>query len=453
MNEPHRFLPAVLALLAAAQFACQKAASAREEFIVALEMGNEVADPTVADWRLGQPVAVGAQWVRVYIPWALVEQQKGVMTWNGTAPAYLPPGAFDLDCEMTGIRSRGLRAIAIVQYTPTWARTGGDIYTPPADPEAYGTFVREVVKRYGDVVRIVEVWNEADNDDSAAPPPNAPPGWTPFWHGTVAQYVGILNAAYDAVKATDSSVVVLSSGLSPLTPPLLARWLDAFFANNPKPKFDWFGWHPYGMVPGTGPDANDGTTNSFRGFELVAARLDSEGYSGTPILLSEFGYRYDASVAEDTIASLLPEAFAVARSSPRIKGLSWFSVKYHGGDGDFGLYSDFGQQRLSFAAFRTFASLTAGYRFDRREAGSDNGAAPQVYRFANAAGKRLWMYYAPFVPPLFSVLEPQAMRIHLSAGAMVTQVDRNGAQLEAIADGAGNVNASATSSPAYLVEP
>ncbi len=150
---------------------------------------------------------------------------------------------------------------------------------------------------------------------------------------------------------------------------------------------------------------------------------------------------------------MLPEAFAVARSSRRVKGLSWFSVKYHGGDGDFGLYSDAGQPRASVAAaFRTFARLTEGYRLEAREAGSDDGAVPKVYRFANAAGKRLWMYYAPFVPPLYSVAEPRTVRIHLSPGAMVTEVDRSGAQLQAFADGAGDVEVPATRSPSYLVE-
>jgi hypothetical protein len=394
----------------------------------------------------------------MYVPWALIEQQKGVLTWKGVNPPYLPPGAFDLDYEMAGLESRGLQAIAIVQYTPSWARAGGDIYTPPTDPQTYGAFVREVVKRYGDVVRVVEVWNEVDMDDSFAPP-SPPPGWSPFWHGSIAQYVGILNAAYDAAKSADPTVVVLSSGLAPLTPPLISQWLDSFFANNPKPKFDWFGWHPYGLVPEAGPEATDGTTNSFRGFEQIAQRLDKEGFTNVPILVSEFGYRYNVSdvsiqaQAEEQVANMLPGTFALARSSSRIKGIVWFSVQYHGGDGDFGLYSDSRRQRIPFKAFKTFASLTAGYRFEARERGADNGTEAQVHRFSNKDGKRLWMIYAPFVPPRFTVAEPQSVTIQVSPGAMVTIVGRDGVQSWVIADSSGKVKVSVTRRPLYLVEP
>lgn len=449
--------PTILGALAALLVACGRdGARDGEEFVVALEVGNEAfIDPAVGNWRLDQAVALGARWVRVNVPWALVEQEKGVLTWTGASPH-----PFDVDHLMAGIRSRGLGAVAIVQYTPTWARSGAfdDVYSPPADPADYGRFAGEVVRRYRDVVRVIEVWNEVDVDDTVQPPWDVPEGWTPFWHGTVPQYVGILNAAYGAVKAAAPEVMVLSSGLSPLEPDSLNPWLDAFFANEPRPRFDWFGWHPYGVVPEAGPDANDGSTSSFRGFERVAERLDREGYADAPIFLSEFGYRQDvpdtsmSNWVEEVVASMLPEAFAVARSSPRVRGLVWFSLQYLGWDGDYGLFTPAREARPSARAFRSFAALAEGYRFVGRESGTDGGAEPQVYRFARGDGKRLWMVYAPFIPPWFTVVEPQSVTIHASPGAVVTIFDRDGAASQAPADDAGNVAIPATHRVTYVVE-
>lgn len=434
-----------------------------DDFVVALEVGNEAfLDPAVADWRLDRAVALGARWVRVSVPWVLVEQEKGVLTWAGTRP-----GPFDVDHLMAGIRSRGLGAVVIVQYTPTWARepgSFGDVYTPPADPADYGRFAGEVARRYGDVIRLLEVWNEVDVDDTLDPPDGAPLGWSPFWHGSVAQYVAILNSAYDAVKAAAPDVLVLSSGLAPLTPHLLERWLHDFFTNEPRPRFDWFGWHPYGMVAEAGPDANDGSTSSFRGFERIAERLDLEGYGGVPVFLSEFGCRQDSddpsmqAWVEEVVATMLPQAFAVARSSPRVKGLVWFSLQYEGWEGDYGLFTrdedtPAREPRPSAASFETFATLTDGYGFEEREAGTDDGSEPEVYRFARRDGKRLWIAYAPFVPPWFGVVEPQDVTIHASPGAVLRIVGRDGEEGQVTVGADGTATILATHRVAYVVEP
>ena len=71
---------------------------------------------------------------------------------------------------------------------------------PPADPGAYAGFVAELARSVPSVGAI-EIWNEADEGE--------------FWAGAPepARYAALLRAAYPAIKAANSDVTVVTTGM------------------------------------------------------------------------------------------------------------------------------------------------------------------------------------------------------------------------------------------------
>ncbi|MBE2266806.1 MAG: hypothetical protein IAE80_01155, partial [Anaerolinea sp.] len=89
-----------------------------------------------------------------------------------------------------------------------WAREPGvnlDAHGPPADPNDYANFVVAIMERYPHMVHAVEVWNEMNLDRE----------WTSTGGLSAANYVELLRTTYQAVKAVDPGVIVVSGALSP----------------------------------------------------------------------------------------------------------------------------------------------------------------------------------------------------------------------------------------------
>ena len=91
---------------------------------------------------------------------------------------------------------------------PDWARESGADLTqngPPANPQDYANFVVALLRRYPGKIHAVEVWNEENLDRE----------WTSTKGLSAANYVELLHTTYQAVKAVDPGVIVISGALSP----------------------------------------------------------------------------------------------------------------------------------------------------------------------------------------------------------------------------------------------
>lgn len=127
--------------------------------------------------------------VRVEVNWAHVETSQGTCNWAKP------------DASVAGIASEGLDVLAMIGYTPAWARSGDTDKMPPDDPADFAAFVSAFVARYPQV-RYIELWNE--------------PNHAGFWASpNGADYADLLMPAYDAIKATRPSVRVGTGGTSP----------------------------------------------------------------------------------------------------------------------------------------------------------------------------------------------------------------------------------------------
>jgi hypothetical protein len=88
---------------------------------------------------------------------------------------------------------------------PEWTRAAGGHNGPPDDYNLFAGFMTELVRRYQGKVNAIEVWNEENLDRE----------WTAANGIRPADYVDFLSRAYNAIKAVDPNVIVISGALSP----------------------------------------------------------------------------------------------------------------------------------------------------------------------------------------------------------------------------------------------
>src|SRR5947208_1153161 len=157
--------------------------------------GDEIGRSTAQiNADLDRVKALGGTWIRVTYDWTTLEMQgKGRYNWG--------PG----DNVAYSAAARGLKVLAEVAYTPSWARPAGTPGTnPPTRLQDYADFMKAAVAHYAPLgIHAWEIWNE----------PNISAMWTP--KPNIATYTSLLKLAYPAVKGSDPSATVVTGGFSP----------------------------------------------------------------------------------------------------------------------------------------------------------------------------------------------------------------------------------------------
>ena len=236
---------------------------------------------------------LGLGWVKQQVRWDAMETAPGDIDWGV------------LDFVMNSARQFDLKMLLSVVTAPAWAREPGvhlDRHGPPADPSAYARFVSEIVKRYPGGVQAIEVWNEQNIDRE----------WTSSQGLNAANYVALLRATFEFVKAIDPGIIIISGGLSPtgIDDGVGAiddfRYLDAMIEAGALDWADCIGAHHNGYnispdyryddIPDDseatfrGPFENPHHSWSFRStLEGYANRIRSAGYE-TKLCVTEFGW-------------------------------------------------------------------------------------------------------------------------------------------------------------------
>jgi hypothetical protein len=162
----------------------------------------------VGDAKLAADLAdrLHARWIKQQLQWGVFEHQQGQIDWTG------------FDNIINASHERGLRVMLSIPTAPAWTHPDlqpsvppGEndpdaIDGPPDDPQAYANFVRQVVQRYKGKVQAIEVWNEQ----------NLMREWRTVPQTLDAtRYMDLLRAAYQAIKAEDPDIMVISGALSP----------------------------------------------------------------------------------------------------------------------------------------------------------------------------------------------------------------------------------------------
>jgi hypothetical protein len=225
-----------------------------------------------ADRELDAVARTGASWLRVFVDWKRVEPMPGAYDWGY------------LDHWVDGARSRGLKVLAMVAYTPDWARSPGSYFSaPPVEPAVFASFLTTVVTRYGDRVSSWEVWNE----------PNVPIFFG-YLGDRAARYTELLKAAYPAIKAAQPHSTVLAAGMSrafaPDAPP---TFVETMYTHGAKGFFDAMAMHPYVYPAGLAVDDHNGWSD----VERVRQLMVDNGDGGKKIWMTEIGAPTAAATA------------------------------------------------------------------------------------------------------------------------------------------------------------
>jgi hypothetical protein len=139
---------------------------------------------------------LSVNWVKQQVRWEDIETERDLFDW------------FVLDTYLPSAQRQGLQVLISVVTAPAWAREEGvnlDRHGPPANSQDYADFVVAILERYPGMVHAVEVWNEQNLDRE----------WTSSRGLTAANYVELLRTTYQAIKAVDPGVIVVSGALAP----------------------------------------------------------------------------------------------------------------------------------------------------------------------------------------------------------------------------------------------
>jgi hypothetical protein len=222
-----------VALLAAlgllALLALPSAAPAQQQGIVTGFSSNYYQSSDPAFW-LDRTVDTGAGIVRLGVEW------PAIMVGSQRPPDPTNPGSASynfssIDPAVRGARARGLAVLLTVNHAPDWAEGPGPRpanampHTWKPNPSDLADFSQAVAARYSGgfdpdgsgpapqlpAAQALQVWNEP-NQEFFLSPAYAADGTTP---SSPNHYRQMLNASYNAVKAVNPQMLVVTAGTSP----------------------------------------------------------------------------------------------------------------------------------------------------------------------------------------------------------------------------------------------
>ena len=249
-------------------------------------------NPATTDRDLARVRDAGFTWQKTLFKWRDIEPQRGVFDF------------VEADRIVRASAAAGVKIIARLDFQPTWARADGAHNGPPDNYDDFGRYVTELVKRYGTnstigTVHAIEVWNE----------PNLTREWggAPINEAQAGDYVRLMKVAYEATKAIDPAITIVSAGLSPTgwsdnTARPDDQYLEWMYAAGAKDYFDVLGAHGPGFKapPDISPD--EAAANplygghrsfTFRRVEDLRAIMEAHGDGHKQVWLLEFGWTTD----------------------------------------------------------------------------------------------------------------------------------------------------------------
>ncbi len=177
-------------------------------------------------WALDTIEAAGFGWVRLDIPWAMVEPAPGQWEWAV------------VDRAVQAAHARGLRLLAVLAHPPDWSPL-------PPDPQTYAQYASAVAMRYGDAIAAYQIWHN----------PNLAASWG--GQANAFEYTALLAQAAQAIRAVDPDARIVLGSLAPTVEQGDRNYaedlfLEMLYAAGAAPYFDVVGAQPYGFA--TGPD-------------------------------------------------------------------------------------------------------------------------------------------------------------------------------------------------------
>lgn len=255
-------------------------------------------------------------------------------TWPSLQAA--PDRAFDftaLDLVIGTARSRGLDVRLRLDDVPSWAFGGpAQQRAPVTGPELrqWRGYVTQLLRHVKGRVAYVDVWDEPNIAKSWANGPDP------------AAYARLLEVTYDAVKAVDPDVQVVSGAAGGND----IGWLRDVYAawekrgssgGQAETPFDLLGVHPW--ADDTSPTAYDDSRRyqrdkfgaydgNFQGFRELHDVMAEHGDEDKPLYISQFGYGTTGPVGvpDEKRAKFATQALEVAACAGYVEAFSWYAL-------------------------------------------------------------------------------------------------------------------------------
>ena len=301
---------------------------------------------------------IGGRWIRADLAWDDAEPAPGRYSWTG------------FDRVVTAARARHLHVLALLAYTPAFARPRGcdSDKCGPASPAAFAAFAAAAVRRYAPLgLHDWEIWNE----------PNSDGFWLP--HPDPAAYARLVRLTAAAIrKVQPAATIILGSmaagKLAGVGIPALP-FLRQLCAAGVNKVVNAIGWHPYSypLLPSSPNPHNPWNLISADSpsFESILA---GAGTPDLPVWITEYGAPtggpgqpasspkhprgvFPAYVTPAFQARLARVAVAVAEANPDVAAFLWFTDRDTPGPADqrinfFGLRRVDGQPKPALSALR-----------------------------------------------------------------------------------------------------
>jgi hypothetical protein len=322
-----------------------------------------------------QANALGAKWVRVFVPWVDIEPARGRQAANWLAE-------YD---RLLGMLPKGGHAIFDVVGAPAWENGSDASNAPPASPADYAALLHSLAQRWAGRVAAYEIWNEEDASRwwAGAPDPGA--------------YTHLLQSAYTAVKSADPNAAVVLGGLTGND----YHFLQGVYEAGGKGYFDAVGVHTDTACNVASPEEflrDPGgrlDQDSFLGYREVRATEVANG-DEKPIWMTETSWRTTSAtcpegawagqkpegVSEEQQASFLTQAFHCMAEDPYLQVALWYPIADNGSVIS-GLLHANGSRKPAYAAMHDY--LEHG---DQQTGTCGHFAGPKITLAAPLDGQR-----------------------------------------------------------------
>ena len=263
--------------------------------------------------RLGRG---GVGTLRVNFGWGLVQPSRGA-----------PYNWSQYDLEVAGAAVNGIRVLATVYGSPTWAEPSPEYPPLGSALPGFASFARAAVARYGAhgtfwrqhpelpyrPIEDWQLWNE----------PNSVYFWKPA--PDPRSYLTVLRAFHGAVKRADPDGSVMLGGLFPTPKGIdMPAFMSDLYRLRAAKLFDEAAVHPYAADP----------ERALAATEQLRGLLDRAGDQERPIWITEVGWASGGqpsglTVGPERQAQYLTRTFelaAGARERLRLRGVIWYAL-------------------------------------------------------------------------------------------------------------------------------
>jgi hypothetical protein len=305
---------------------------------------------------------LGVQVLQTGLNWSSIATSRPADPTNPNDPAYVWPAY--LDQAVADAQANGIDMLFYVMLTPSWANGGkSDSAWAPLDPQDYANFLIAASRHYPSVKRWM-IWGEPCRAENFKPIT-----YQPYRHRLTAEqksqvqrYAVLLDDGYGALKSVDPNNVVIGGNTWSVCDIRPLDWVRYMrLPNGRPPRLDLYGHNPIGLIKRKQKLPADLHIVELPDLPRLQHYIDRYLGRGRPrikLWLSEYFLPTSGNpqtnfvVRPSAQATILKQAFRVARRMPTVTGFGYDNLYDDPTNGDAGLITADGHKKASYYAYK-----------------------------------------------------------------------------------------------------